>query len=245
MSTTALSMITRSMRLAGVLSKGEQPDADEAQDGLDALNTMLESWSTERLFAYYIPEETLTLTSASVYTVGPGGDLNTDRPTRIEDANFIRYGSGASAYDLPVTTLNFEAYAAIVAKGITSNMAFYMFVDMQYPLLKLKFYPVPTGSGGVLHLFSWKQMQSFASLTDTISLPPGYKRAIEFSLAEEYAATEYGQAATLSPQVIDIAKKARANIKRINSPAPIARSEAGLMTRQWAQQGSIYWGGSP
>jgi hypothetical protein len=44
--TTAIDLITRSMRLARVLSKGEPLDADESADGLAALNSMMASLST-------------------------------------------------------------------------------------------------------------------------------------------------------------------------------------------------------
>ena len=236
--TTAIQMITRSMRLVGAIGKGEAPDDDEAADGLTSLNSMLPSWSIERLYAYYVVEESFPLTSATSYTMGPGGDFDTVRPTRIEDANFIRYGSGSSAYDLHLQLLNFEAYASIIAKGITSNVGQYMYVDMQNPLAVIKFVPIPTGSGGVLHIFSWKQLQTFSTLTDVLALPPGYERAIVFSLAEEIAG-EYGL--PVPPQVSAIALKSRANLKRINAPSPVMRSEAGMMTRRWGSD-SIYWG---
>ncbi len=237
--TTALGLITRSMKLSGAIGKGETPDDDEAQDGLVAVNSMLASFSIERLMAYYIVEETLTLTSATSYTVGPGGDLSTTRPTRIEDSNFIRYGSGSGAYDLQVRLLDYEAYAAIVAKGTTSNMAFWMFADMQNPLVVLKFYPVLTGSGGVLHLFSWKQLQQFTTLTDVLALPPGYEEMIASNLAVRWAGPEFG---LVPPEYVQkMAVDSKANLKRINTVPPIARSECGLMTRRWPA-GSILWG---
>ncbi len=242
MTTTALTLITRAMRASGAIGVGESPSDDEAQDGLTALNSMMASLSTERqASAYYILEETLTLTNATEYTVGPSGDLNTTRPARIEDSNFIRYGSGASAYDLPVTLLNYEAYAGIVAKGTTSNMAFWMFANMENPLVKLKFFPVPTGSGGVLHLFSWKQLQQFSLLTTALALPVGYEEMIWSNLCVRWAGPEFGQEPPKYVQ--ELAVRSLASVKRINAVTPIARSEAGLMTRRWANQGSIYWGG--
>jgi len=42
--TTARDMITRSLRAIGVLHSTETPSADEALDGLSALNDMLNSW---------------------------------------------------------------------------------------------------------------------------------------------------------------------------------------------------------
>lgn len=236
--TTAISLITRSMRLAGSIGKGEVPDADESADGLTALQSMLASMSIERMTVYYIVEETLTLGSTATYTMGPSGDLNTTRPTRIEDCCFIRYG-GASGYDLQLQMLNFEAYAAVVAKSTQSNLPNYLFVDMQNPLVNLTFWPIPTGGAAVAHIFSWKQLQQFTALTDVLALPPGYEEMITFNLAVRWAGPEFGQ--VVPDDVRQVAKDSMANIKRINAPAPIMRSEAGLMTRQWPA-GSIIWG---
>mgnify|MGYP000653241508 FL=1 len=56
-------------------------------------------------------------------------------------------------------------------------------------------------------------LQSFPTLTTDVALPPGYKRAIELSLAEEFAPefdTEAGRT------LVKKAAAARRNIKRIN-----------------------------
>ena len=234
---TAISLITRAMKLARVLSKGEQPDADESADGLAALNSMMDALSIQRDNCYYVPEETLTLVpNQATYTMGSGGDLNTTRPTRIEDACFIRYTN----YDLQLELLNFEAYAGVVAKTTASTLPSFLFVDMQNPLVRLTFWPVPTSASAVAHIFSWKQLQQFAALTDVLALPPGYEEMIAFNLAVRWACPEFGQPVT--PEVAAMAIGTLRAIKNINSPSPVARSEAGLMTRRWPA-GSIIWGG--
>jgi len=233
---TALSMITRSMRLAGVIGKGESLDNDEAQDGLVALNSMLDSWSLERLFVYYIVEETLTMVAnQQTYTMGVGGDLNTTRPTRINDSCFIRYAS----IDIPLQLVDELAWSNITVKGVTSILPMYLYADMQNPLVQLNFYPKPNAASAVAHIKSWKQLQQFSSLTTALALPPGYERAITYSLAEEYG-PEFG--ASLPPMVVSKAIQARANIKRINSQPPVMMSEAGYMTRQRGNNWNIYTG---
>ena len=235
--TTAIQVITRAMRLSGAIGKGEAADDDEAADGLAALNSMMASFSTERLNAYYIVEETLTLVAGTAtYTMGSGGDLNTTRPTRVEDSCFIRYLS----LDTPLQLLNFEGYAAIVDKTTQSNIPEYLFVDMQNPLARLTFWPVPSSASAVPHIFSWKQLQQFSSLTTEIALPPGHEEMIAFNLAVRWACPEFGQ--EVPKAVAAFAIQSKANLKRINSPAPIMRSEAGVMTRRWPA-GNINWGG--
>lgn len=221
---TGITIITRAMRLVGAIGKGETPDDDEAADGLTALNAMLESWSIERLFAYYIVEEQLTLSTAQTYTMGSGGDLNTTRPTKIDDSCYVKLQS----IDFPLKLIGKEAWDAIPAKTVNSNVPMWLFADMQNPLVRLNFYPQPTGVG-VAYIQSWKQLQQFANLTDTLALPPGYQRAIEFSLAEEYG-PEFG--VDVPAQVHQIASKARANIKRLNAPNNVMRSEIGYMNRK-------------
>lgn len=233
---TAISMITRAMRLSRAIGVGETPTDDEAADGLVALNSMLESFSIERLNVYYIVEETLTMVaSQQTYTMGSGGDLNTTRPTRIEDACFIRYAT----IDTPLMLVNFEAWAAIPSKTVSSNIPNLLFVDMQNPLVRLNFYPMPTSASAVAHIFSWKQLQQFSALTDVLALPPGYERLITYNLSTEWASPEFGQ--PVSPDVMRIAVQSKANIKRINAPAPVMRTELGYMTRQWPAY-NIYTG---
>lgn len=233
--TTAINMVSRAMRLARVLGKGETPDEDESADGLTALNAMLDSWSIERLFVYYMVEESLTLVAnQATYTMGSGGNLNTTRPTRIDDSCFIR----DSGFDYPLTLIDDGQYSSICAKSTaTSNVPEFLFADMQNPLVRLNFYAVPS-SANVAHIKSWKQLQQFTALTDVLALPPGYQRAIEYSLAEEFG-PEFG--VQILPDVKQIALKARANIKRINAPSPIMSSDVGLMNLT-RTTGSIYSG---
>ena len=74
MSMTAQELIKAAMRLINATADGETPTASEMADGLEALKIMLRSWSSDNLMIYFIEQETLTLTGASSYTIGSGGD---------------------------------------------------------------------------------------------------------------------------------------------------------------------------
>lgn len=225
---TALQLITRSMRLATVLSKGETLDTDEAQDGLTALNSMLTSWETERLYVYQVREETFTwAANQQERTVGAAGDFVTTRPMKVTDnctflLNNVTY---------PVQLIDVDAWAAIPDKTTTSTFPSYLYPEYGTALVTLHAWPIPSASITFL-LRSWRRLQTFATLTDVLDLPPGMERAIVYSFAEEYG-PEFGVA--IQPTVQRIAASARRNIKTINSPSPIMKSEVGYMTRdRWS-----------
>jgi hypothetical protein len=231
---TALSVITRAMRLARVIGKGEALDADEAADGLVALNALLDAWNTQRLYAYYIANESLSLVAGTTsYTMGVGGNLNTTRPSHIATGCYLTY----NGYDLPLQVVDYQQYDSVVAKAIQSNIPSYLFADMRNPLVYLYFYPTPAASA-TAHILSWKQLSAFTALTDSVALPPGYENALTYSLAEDFG-PEFG--VSIQPMVIKKAQDYRAAVKRNNTPAPLMMSEAGYMNRM-RPAGNIYTG---
>jgi hypothetical protein len=214
---TALTIITRAMRLAGVFTKGTPPDDDEAADGLDALNTMLDSMSLERLFVYQLLQESKALTSSvGSYTIGSGGAFNTTRPTKIVDPCFVR-DSGNN--DTPLIILNAEQYGRIVGKTVDGSYPQYLFYDGAYVsgLATIFLYPEPAASL-TLYINSLKQLQQFTALTTEIALPPGYKRMLEYNLAVEFG-PEFD--VDIPDRVERIAAKSRANLKAINGVTPV------------------------
>ena len=219
---TALSIVTRAMRLAGVIGKGEAPDADESADGLVALNAMLDAWQIERLYVYQIVQGSYTWpASTTSRTIGSSGNFTDQRPVKIDSAFTV--DSDSSWREARVLQDRTE-YDAIVTKTTESTYPAYLFMDSAYPLGVIYLYPVPSASL-TLKLNTWQTLQSFAALTTALALPPGYQRAIEFSLAEEFG-PEFG--VIISADVKRIAGTARAAIKTLNAPSMIARVDNGV-----------------
>lgn len=211
---TALDLIEKSMRLFGALADGESATATEASDGLDSLNTMLESWSIDRLMVYHILQENFTWASGNASrTIGSGGNFNTTRPTKIV-SGFTRI----SDVDYPFQVVEREHYDAITDKTTQSSYPEIVYYDATMSTGTVYGYPVPNASITV-YLNSWKQLQQLSALTTDLALPPGYRRAIEFNLAVEIA-PEYGMAVPAS--VERIASESKAALKRINSPSMVA-----------------------
>lgn len=224
---TANDLIKRAMRLAGVLGKGETPDDDEAQNGLEALNAMLESWLIQKLFVYATIAEVFQWASGEQSrTLGPGGDFDTDRPAQVaDDCSFT-----SSSVDYLVRLINLDAWSAIPAKTTQSSFPMYLYPEYGAELITLYAYPIPNATVQ-FNCRSWKLLQLFETLTSSNNLPLGSARAIAFSLAEEWAAPEFGM--TLQPSVVRTASSARRALKRINAATtPVMVTEVGVMTRR-------------
>jgi hypothetical protein len=219
--TTAADLIKTAAQKLGAIESGASLTAEEANDGLNVLNSMLDALSIERRYIYQIQQESFTWTAAATSkTIGASGDFNTTRPERIEEGTFFR---DSNNNDYPVMVAeNREVYDRITVKSVTSTYPQILFYDKAYPLGVLYVYPVPSGAL-TLKLNSWKILQSFTALTTAISLPKGYQWMIENNLA---IALEPVFQLTAPDSVVRAANKSLAALSRHNSPSMIAAIEA-------------------
>lgn len=216
--TTCLDMIESAARKIGVLGDGEDATPTFAAKAKSALNSMLDSWQIERLMVYQIVQGSHTWPAATTSrTIGSGGDFAAQRPVRIESCFVV--DSNSQWYPVGVLDTR-EEYDGIVIKTTPSTLPQYIFMDPAYPLGVLYLWCVPSVQL-TLKLNTWQTLQSFASLTTDLSLPPGYQRAIEFNLAIELHA-DY-PSIPLSATVVKIATDSKAAIKALNSPSMVAR----------------------
>jgi hypothetical protein len=210
---TAATIIRRSLRLLGAIAASETPSAAEQADALEALNAMLDSWRASSLAAYALRDETLTLTGAASYTIGPAGNLNTTRPVRI-DAAYQRVGD----IDYPLRLASAVAWAGLADKSTAGDVADWLYYETSHPLGRLYLYPRP--STGVLHLMTWVPLTAFAA-ADEVALPPGYQDALTYSLAVRLA-PEYGRPVTA--EVAAVARDAMSKVERTNFRPPLMAS---------------------
>lgn len=218
---TALDIIKRAMKIAGVLGQNETPTSSEADDGLVALNDMLDSWSTDRTYIYSILQENFPLSNGvTTYTIGTGGTFNTNRPIAIDNV-FIRL-NGA---DFPVKEIDSQDYNSITVKTTNGGIPQYYFYNPSFPLATISLWGAPS-AGTVIYLNTWQQMTQFADLATNYSLPQGYARALVYGLAMEIA-PEYG--VRLTPEAMTTAVTSQANIRNRNLPAPVMKTEVGLI----------------
>jgi hypothetical protein len=203
---TALDMILRARRLLNAHGVGETLDTELANDGLEALNAMLDSWSIDGLMIYAIQSNTFTLTGAQTYTIGTGGTFNMARPDRIEGAY-----TSVNGTDYPLTIINNDQWNDIAVKNLTSTYTEYIKYEPFTPLGALSVYPKALGA---ITLNTYQPLQAFETLTEVLVLPRGYERTIAYCLAVEIA-PETGR--PVSRELMMTAMSSKAALQRINA----------------------------
>lgn len=218
---TARNIIEGAMKILGAIASGESASASEISEGLDTLNELIESLSTESLIIQAITKETFTCTpNRQVHTLGPGGDFDTDRPIDIKR---IIYQDPANAgFELPIKIRQFAEYAEFVDKLVDSTIPYEVYIETGYPLMNLYFWPVPSNASKAV-IWSEKIIQSFASASTDVSLPPGYLRMLKYNLAMELA-PEFGL--SMTPEAMEIAMSSKGNVKRKNKRPRFLKSDA-------------------
>jgi hypothetical protein len=209
-------IINGSLRLIGVLAEGETPSSETAQDALNAMNQMIESWNTERLAVFSTQDQVVTWPpGARFQTFGPTGNIVGNRPVLIDDATYFRDPASGISYGLKL--INQQQYNGIAVKTVTSTYPQVLWVNMTYPDIEMYVYPVPTK---VLefHIVSVQELNQPANLATDLAFPPGYLRCFRYNLACELA-PEFG--VEPSRQVSRIAMTSKRNLKRINNPDDI------------------------
>lgn len=208
---TAQDQISGALRLLGQLAAGEEATADDLDVGLEALNQMLDSWSTEQLSVYSVEDQVFTWTANfTMRTIGPTGDFVGTRPVIVDPSTFYKVNN----ISYPLAIINRDQYYGIALKSATSTMPQALFCNPTMPDTELYVYPVPSSSFE-LHLISWVALTEPATLATTIVVPPGYLRAYRYNLAVEVA-SEFG--IDVPPKVSRIAELSKRTIKRINNP---------------------------
>lgn len=228
MDTTVRKIITGAMRLIQTVQANNVPSDAEIQVGIKALNSMIDSWSNDKLMIYKLqPYYFLTTGGQQEYTLGPQGEWQIPRPMRIEEAYIdltSNVGAGLQTTSLPISIANDSQWASIVTKRVTTQIPNILYDNGNYPNRTISLYPIPTGTITVV-LWLWQPLLTFDSIDTVISLPKGYTRCIRYNLACELA-PEYGREA--SPLVKLTASNTKMALAAINSVPQYARMDPSL-----------------
>jgi hypothetical protein len=219
-SQTAGDLVKGSMRLIGAIATGETPSSDEANDGLNTLNDLLETWSLENLTVWGNDDQTFAFTAGQgIYTIGPAGNFATSRPVRVPGMYCTFNG-----VDFAIDPIGDAEYDAIGLKNQPDAFPRRFLYLNANPLGILKFWPVPTSALAVT-INADQVLTQVANLATVMVFPPGYLLAMKHALAI-LLAPDYG--IEPSPTIQRVALVSKANLKRANKLKRIARFDAAL-----------------
>ena len=223
---TYADLVTEALAEIGAYAQGEVPSSDDMQFGLSKLNRIIDSWNAKRRTIYSKDFTTYTLIpNHAPHTIGPTGDfVVASRPIKILNASIVLVGTGPPTVNSPLTLRDDDWWAANLVQGLTSGLSTDLYYNPAFANGQLNFWPISTVANGV-------QLETLFILTQvtqltTISLPPGYKDALTYTLAEALCPS-FGKTADLA--LIMLARESRATIVVPNLASPrISTWDSGM-----------------
>ena len=234
MTFTATQLIYQALRDLGALRPGQTSAGDLNNDGLVALNQMIDSWLLDELMVFADVGSIYNLVAGTqTYTIGPSGAAFTaPRPTRIDDANLI-LNNVTPNVRLPISVIDVDQWADIRVQSIPNAIPLKLYYDHNFDPTSgfgtLNLWPGPA-LNYQLELFTWQQLQSFANLSTAYSFPPGYAKAIHKNLAVEIApmARRHYETSADFEEVKEQARLAKAEVQSYNAASPILVCDAAF-----------------
>lgn len=214
MTETALDLVTNALLDLGVLADEETPTASQAAGGLRKLNNLVEAWNIEHLMVYGASESIFPLVANDgIYTLGTGGNFNMARPTNITSAYVVDNSlPAAQRYSFPLYLYNQDEYADVRLKGLATSLPQGVYFDYGFPLINVYLYPIPSTAQYSLSIWTTGIISAF-SLTTTVNLAPGYKRALESNLSVELAPSYEREPSKIT---LAISQSSKADLKTNN-----------------------------
>ena len=176
-------MILNALTMTGEKVLGATLDTDEQRYFLSRLNSMIDSWTNERMMIFTLSQTSFALTaSQGSYSIGNGANFNMTRPTRLVDPCFIRDADG---FDSALEIIDMQAYGNISLK--TSDGAYPSLIAYDYGFSgtstgTLYFWPEPA-AGLSSFINTLQPLTNFSTVSQNLLLPPGYQDAIEHNFA--------------------------------------------------------------
>ena len=228
---TALDLVTDSLEMLQVYAPGEQISDADAERMLSVLNDMLDVWSNLTLDCFTILEQSFALIPGQQsYTVGPGGYIDGQRPIKVLDGPGTAYVQDTNGNNYGVTVVPRDQWNLYGNRSelITSDFPDTLFYDPQFPLGIVNVMPIPT-INYTMFFDSYSQLANLPALNSTLSLPPGYKRAITTNLA--LCGKPYFKTAEIDPLIVAEALQTHGAIKRYNMRPNVEIMEPELFSK--------------
>lgn len=186
--TTGRALVTRALKKLQVIGGGQTPNSNDMADGFAVLNSLLDGWKADKLTIYQVDEAEFSFVAGTAsYTLGIGGTFNRVRPSFLRQVSIMIYTNPALPMELPIDVFDNQQWQAVSIKATPSRLPTGVHINFTFPLMILTYWPVPNDATVKTKLYCETPLDEFATLDTAYSLPPGYRRALEFNLAMEMA----------------------------------------------------------
>ena len=212
---TGRKIIEDTLKLIEATSQGETPIPEEADDVLDRLNDMMDSWAIERLSTYAIARVLYTLTSGQQqYTLGPTGDFVQIRPSFIKQMGLVQNNNPQQPIEHPLRILNVNQWMhEVPVKNVGSALPTKVYINWTHPNITLDFWPFPNKGGLQVVVYTETPLIPWPSLDTDIVFPHGYQECIRYNLAVRLC-PEFGR--EVNPVVGGLAQDLYGTLKSSN-----------------------------
>lgn len=212
--TTARILVTGALDLIGIHAAEEPLTAHQEQQGLAALNRLVQSASLEHFLVYYTPAQHIPWPPGTFYqTWGIGGEIAMARPVQISQEAYRHDGTTV----LPIEVLTPVAFRQQTV-GVQPRFGLPQCVtyDPALPFGFLSVWPIPS-EPTTLTVYPWTVLRIWPEFDDDILMPPGYERWLMAACACDLAPFYDREPSGI---VQGIRMEARDNIKTANTTIP-------------------------
>lgn len=218
---TVNEIIIDALQDLNVYGPGDAISAHDQQFCLRMLNKMISQWNAKKMYVLGQQIVEFPCDGSVSYSIGPAAVVNVPLPVSV-DAAYYRLNN----IDYPISALtSFEDYSNITLKQIAGTIPNAIYYQREWPEGVIYVWPQP--SQGSIRLVVRNILSTYESMPETISVPPEYALAMQFSL-EELIARTFGRVVT--PDLKLDAKNARDTMKRNNLSIPMMGMPAGILT---------------
>lgn len=163
----------------GVLGEGETLSGADMDFGIRQLNKMIKAWGGQGFHLWTLTEREIMLTvDQKTYTIGPDGDLDTNRPNKIHNARW----SDSSNNETPIHIVSRQEYMALPNKA-TSGKPTIIYYDRQLSKGTIYVWPVADDATDRLLFTAEDHIEDFDTSSDDTPFPQEWAEAISWNLA--------------------------------------------------------------
>ena len=169
---TTLEICTAALKKIGVTAQDEDANAYDIDTAKTALEMMLKSWQNQDIEIFTKASQSVTLTTATSYTMSP------ERPLSVDQVNF----KNTSGIETPMIELTREEYDSLPDKDSTGIPTNYYY-DRQRENALLYIWPVMASATTESLEITYTREIADVDLSEAIDLPAEWYRAAVYNLA--------------------------------------------------------------